>query len=78
MKLYLGEGVYINNTDIVGIFDIERTTVQKDTKEFLARLKRKAVSITNEMPKSFVVTGEKTYISEKGVGTLIRRVNRNI
>ncbi|MDR0946404.1 MAG: DUF370 domain-containing protein [Ruminococcus sp.] len=75
--MYLGENIYIKNADIIGIFDIEKTSTQADTKNYLSRLKKKAVTITYEMPKSFVVTRDKTYISEKSVITLKSRL-RNL
>ncbi|MDR0974546.1 MAG: DUF370 domain-containing protein [Ruminococcus sp.] len=63
-RIHLGEGVFITDTDIVGIFDIEKTSSNKDTKNFLRHLGRKTITITYDMPKSFLVTSDKTYISK--------------
>jgi hypothetical protein len=61
----LGEGVFIGTNDIVGIFDIEKTSANHTTREFLRHLGKNAVTITLEaMPKSFVVTNSKTIISQ--------------
>ena len=35
MYLHLGEKTVVNTANIIGIFDIENTSVSKDTKEFL-------------------------------------------
>jgi hypothetical protein len=72
-RIHLGEGVFLSDNDIVGIFDIERTSVQKDTVEFLRKLGRRAVTITYDLPKSFLVTGEKTYISKLATGVLKKK-----
>jgi hypothetical protein len=75
--MYLGEGVFIENCDIIGIFDIERCSTSAVTREYLAALGKRAVTITYEMPKSFIVAGEKTYISELLPKTLKTRFNKN-
>jgi hypothetical protein len=63
-RIHLGEGVFISDIETVGIFDIERTSTKNDTKNFLRSLGRNAVTITYDMPKSFLVTTDKTYISK--------------
>jgi hypothetical protein len=69
-RIHLGEGVYVTDREIVGIFDIERTSASADTKNYLRKLGKKAVTITYDMPKSFLVSGEKTYISKLSTGVL--------
>jgi hypothetical protein len=64
LRIHLGEGVFINHDDIVGIFDIERTSANTDTRDYLRHLGKKAVTITYDEPKSFLVAGDKTYISK--------------
>jgi hypothetical protein len=63
-RIHLGEGVFINTDDIIGLFDIEKVSANTDTREFLRHLGKNAVTITYDMPKSFLVTREKTYISK--------------
>ena len=57
MFLHLGNNYLVNTKDIIGIFDIENTSVSANTKEFLnfAAKNRRVVNCTYEMPKSFVV-----------------------
>ena len=80
MFLHLGNDFMVNTKDIVGIFDIENTSVSKITKDFLNKsAKRKqVVPCTYEMPKSFVVCldkdfTEKVYISQIACSTLLKR-----
>ena len=80
MYLHLGNDFIVNEKDIIGIFDLEKTSVSKYTKDFLANAtrQRRVVNCTEEMPKSFVVTldrdlTERVYISQMGCGTLKKR-----
>lgn len=57
MYLHLGEDTVVRKRDIIGIFDIENTSISKHTKDFLARSEKggRVVTVSYEMPKSFVV-----------------------
>ena len=57
MFLHLGNDCVVKIRDIIGIFDIENTSISKDTKAFLSAVSKngEVVYVTNEMPKSFVV-----------------------
>ncbi|MDR0943825.1 MAG: DUF370 domain-containing protein [Ruminococcus sp.] len=72
-RIHLGEGVFISDTETVGIFDIEKTSTRSDTKNYLRGLGRNAVTITYDMPKSFLVTTDKTYISKLATAVLARK-----
>ena len=80
MYLHLGNDYLVNTNEIVGIFDIENSSVSKDTKDFLsyAEKNKRVVYCTYEMPKSFVVCfdrdyTEKVYISQMSCATLLKR-----
>lgn len=66
--------------DIVGIFDMDITTVQKSTRDFLTTCEqnKKIISVSNELPKTFIVCKnkniDKTYISPIAAGTLEKRL----
>lgn len=70
----------MDTRDIVGIFDIENTTVEKCTKILLDRAEKekKCVYTTYEMPKSFIITvkngRERLYISQLAASTLRKRL----
>ncbi len=80
MYLHIGNNYSVDVRDIVGIFDIENTTVEKCTKLLLERAEKekKCVYTTYEMPKSFIVTmnegRERVYISQLSVATLRKRL----
>lgn len=81
MYLHIGNGYSIKINDILGIFDIENTTVGKYTKDFLehAEKQKHCVYVTSELPKSFIVTAadhtETVYISQLAVSTLKKRLS---
>lgn len=80
MYLHLGNDFIVNEKDIIGIFDLEKTSVSKNTRDFLANAtkQKRVVNCTLEMPKSFAVTldkdmTERVYISQLGCPTLYKR-----
>lgn len=79
MYLHLGQETIIKISDIIGIFDIDNTTISKSTKHFLALAQQRGqvINITDELPKTFVLchglTGNKVYISQISSATLRKR-----
>lgn len=75
MYLHLGNGQVARYRDIIGIFDIENTSVSKYTKRFLydAEKAGRVRYISLEMPRSFVVTDKYVYISPISAATLRKR-----
>ncbi len=67
MFLHIGEGKIISKKDIVGIFDLENTSVSKKTREFLKINDRKGNIdyISYEIPKSFIITKEACCFTRK-------------
>ncbi len=82
MYLHLGGDTVINTDSIVGIFDLENTSISKHTKKFLACAEKegRVVNVSYELPKSFIVTSEngceKVYISQLAPSTLSRRMKQ--
>lgn len=81
MYLHLGQGTVVKKEDVIGIFDMDTSTIRKSTRNYLsvAEKKGEVVAITNELPKSFVVCAKpkshkKTiYISQISSLTLLKR-----
>ncbi len=79
MYLHLGEETVVRGKNIIGIFDIENTSVSKHTKDFLAVSEKNGnvFNVSYEMPKSFIVCSdgkeEKVYISQISASTLKKR-----
>ncbi len=81
MYLSLGNNYVIKNKDIIGIFDIDNTTVSKKTKNYLYNSDKRGevTTVSYELPKSFIVTSNKKnknklYISQLSTQTVIKRM----
>ena len=79
MYLLLGGDVSVWENDVIGIFDMDNTTVAKSTREFLSRTQKekKVINVTFDLPRSFCLTSEKgkekVYISQLAPATLKKR-----
>lgn len=86
MYLHLGQETIIRTRDILGVFDLDTTTVSRSTRDFLAvgEKRGEVVNVTQELPKSFIITVHATekrprkrtqsiYISQISAATLKKR-----
>lgn len=78
MYLHLGEDVVVNANRIIGIFDMDTSTVNKATRDYLfkAEKNKKILYVNYELPKSFVVTDNKIYVSPLNTATLLKRARQ--
>ncbi|MBQ0098188.1 MAG: DUF370 domain-containing protein [Oscillospiraceae bacterium] len=81
MYLHLGNETVIDTENIVGIFDLDTSTVSKHTREFLKICEKedRIVNVNYDLPKSFILynyDGEiSIYISPITTATLIKRMS---
>ncbi len=79
MYIHLGNNIMLPTNEIVGIFDLENSTISKRTRDFLKKAEKngKVITVSYDLPRSFVVAeknGEiKIYISQISSSTLRRR-----
>ncbi len=80
MYLHLGQDTVVTFEDIVGIFDLDTSTVSKITRDYLKRAEQsgKVVNVSTELPKSFTVCKDEkgnitVYISQISSATLLKR-----
>ncbi|MDF1494729.1 extracellular matrix regulator RemB [Caproiciproducens sp. CPB-2] len=80
MYLHLGQDTVIKVSDIVGIFDMETSTISKSTRNYLSAAQKEGqvVNVSMEMPKSFVLCCDKSrritvYITQISSSTLLKR-----
>ena len=82
MYLHLGQNTVIVHDEIIGIFDLDGTTVSKNTRNYLSEAEKhgRVQTVSNELPKSFVVCFEKgikkVYISQISSSTLQKRFEK--
>lgn len=82
MYVHLGQNTVIRSRDLIGIFDLEKTTISHTTRDFLAAAtaRDEVINVSPEMPKSFVVAGQRgeknrVYISQISPATLLKRTD---
>ena len=81
MYLHLGQDTVVRTDHIVGIFDLDTSTVARGTRAFLAQAQKAGhvINVSEKLPKSFVLCapqGEQTewvYVSQISSATLRRR-----
>ncbi len=79
MYLHLGNNVSVNSDYIVGIFDMDNTTVSRQGRRFLPLAEKKGyvINASDALPKSYIVTEEngevRVYISSISTQTLFKR-----
>lgn len=83
MYLHLGNDIAVSSKDVIGVFDIENTTITKQGRKFLtaAQKEQRVIYATQDLPKSYIVIqdgeGVKVYISSISPSTLLKRANYN-
>lgn len=80
MYLHLGQSTVITTKDLIGIFDMDVTTVMKSSRDYLSKAEKdgQVINVSYELPKSFVVCSDgnnskKVYISQIAPSTLLKR-----
>ncbi len=82
MYLHLGNETVVNTKDVIGIFDLDNTTLSRHTRKFLAdcEKRREVITVSYELPKSFILCKkkeekkQKIYISQISSATLLKRI----
>ena len=83
MYLHIGNDYIVNTSEIVGIFDIENSSISKDTKDYFVKAEKnkRVIYCTYDFPKSFIVCLDKNftetvYVSQLSCATLLKRFNK--
>ena len=77
MLLHIGEGTLVRSREVIGFFDLDGAGGEA-TKEFLHKKEKEGVTelLTTDIPRSFVLTDEKVYITRLSTGALRGRGER--
>ncbi len=87
MYIHAGNNLVLNSRDIIGIFDMDNTTVSRQGREFLPRAQSEGrlINATEELPVSFIVTGHKnndkiylSSLSSKVLGNRAKKSGRTL
>ena len=84
MYIHLGRDYVLNDRDIIGIFNLETTTITPRGREFLnyAQKNGAVVSLSDELPQSYVLAdgavGDTVYLSELSPAAMRRRAEKMV
>ena len=84
MYIHLGRDYVLNDRDIIGIFNLETTTISPRGREFLnyAQKNGAVVSLSYDLPQSYVLADggvvDTVYLSELSSAVLRRRAEKMI
>lgn len=75
MYVYLGGDAVVSTEEILGIFDMDTSTVNKATRDFLSQSEKnnKIIYVNYDLPKSFIVCRDKIYVCPLNTATLYKR-----
>jgi hypothetical protein len=79
MYLSIGNDMAVRSSSIIGIFDLDNTTVTKRGREFLEKAEREGQVVPcDDLPKSYVITAEygmlRVYLTSLNAATLEKRL----
>lgn len=82
MYIHLGNNTVVKTNSIIGIFDLDNTTVSKKTRDFLnnSQKNNQVITVSSELPKSFVVCSDsenKVYINQFYSQTIFKRLKNS-
>ena len=78
MYLSIGNDLSVRDSSIIGIFDLDNTSISKRTQEFLNRAEKEGQVVPcDDLPKSFILTAEyglnRVYLTALNASTLEKR-----
>ena len=79
MYLSIGNDMAVRTASVIGIFDLDNTTVSKRGREFLSAAEKEGQVVPcDDLPKSFIVTAEyglnRVYLTALNTATLEKRL----
>lgn len=80
MYLPIGSDMAVRDSSIIGIFDLDNTTVSRHTRAFLRQAEQEGqvVSVAEGLPKAFVLTAEygmpRVWLTQFSAATLEKRL----
>ena len=82
MYINIGGDMALRDRSIIGIFDLDGTSLSKKTMEFLKAAEQEGglISVTDDIPKTFLVTEEygmeRVYFTQLSGATLEKRITK--
>lgn len=76
MYLHIGSGQVVRHVDLIGIFDLDNLTYEKNSRDYLNQAEKKGTvtNISEDLPRSVVITDKENYLSGVNSRTLGKRI----
>ena len=79
MYLNIGNDMAVREKNIIGIFDMDNTSISKRTREFLSKSEKEGQVVPcDDLPKSFILTDEygmqRVFLTSLSASTLEKRM----
>ncbi len=78
MYLHIGQDIVLRRDEIIGVFDMDKATVQQKTRLFLSEQQKngKITYVGDDLPQSFIVTDRGIYVTVISAATLKKRLGK--
>lgn len=84
MYVSIGGDLAVRERAVIGVFDLDNASCGRDTRDFLARAEQagEVVSVTDELPRTFVLTEEygmrRVWLTQFSSRAVERRARRHV
>ena len=84
MYISIGGDLAVRDRAVIGVFDLDNASCGRDTRDFLARAERagEVVPVTDELPRTFVLTEEyglpRVWLTQLSSRALERRAQKPV
>ena len=75
MYIHIGNNKVVRDTEILGVFDLDSSTVSINTRNYLsnAQKEKRVITLGYELPKSFIILKNKeVYLSPLNTSSIIK------
>ena len=75
MYIHIGNNKVVRETEILGVFDLDSSTVSINTRNYLsnAQKEKRVITLGYELPKSFIILKNKeVYLSPLNTSSIIK------
>lgn len=75
MYIHIGNNKVVRDTEILGVFDLDSSTVSINTRNYLSNAQRekRVITLGYELPKSFIILKNKeVYLSPLNTSSIIK------
>ena len=79
MYIHIGSSMAVRDSSVIGIFDLDNTTIEKSTRGCLEALQRDGmlIDVSDDVPKAFVLSSEygitRAYLTQLSAATIEKR-----